>query len=455
MRRISNRAFALLAVLLGFLAGAGILAGSFALYGARWATSRANGHIYTEGAIARAGSVLDRNGVILAQTKNGKRDMPGGAQLRLATLHAVGDPQGFVSTGAHSAFRGDLTGYSRISGIYNLVRYGKGSDVRLTIDSKLCAAARRALNGRKGTVGVYNYKTGEVVCMVSSPSFDPLYKPRDIDTNPAYDAVYLNRLLHGLFTPGSTFKIITAACAMEHMPDIDSREFTCGGKFATGDGYVTCRADHGKLGFEEAMNVSCNSVFARLAVELGDAKLRKTAEALGFNQDYYSGKLPLAISQYPSGARTPLELGWTGVGQHTTLANPCQMLMLMGAIANGGQGAAPRLVLSTITPGGTEMPAGRTKTALRIDPVIASRLRVILRSDVTETYDPTGKKTGNLQLCGKTGTAEVDGKQPHAWFVGFSLQSSTPYAIVVVGENAGSGQAVAFEIAAQVMRTAQ
>ena len=150
--------------------------------------------------------------------------------------------------------------------------------------------------------------------------------------------------------------------------------------------------------------------------------------------------------------RNPLELGWTGVGQHTTLANPCQMLMLMGAIANAGQGTAPRLVVSTTSPGGATIPAGRAKTALRIDPNIAARLRTMLRSDVTNTYDPSGKKTGDLQLCGKTGTAEVDGKQPHAWFVGFALNPDKPYAIVVVGENAGSGQAVAFEIAAKVMR---
>ncbi|MCL2494402.1 MAG: penicillin-binding transpeptidase domain-containing protein [Oscillospiraceae bacterium] len=458
MRRITGRTLALVFILLGFAAGVGILAFSFALNGARWATNRANGHIYTGGAIARAGSVLDRNGVILAETKNKKRDMPGGATLRRATLHAVGDPQGFVSTGAHAAFRGDLTGYSAISGIYNVVRYGRGSDVRLTIDANLCKTAWQALNGRKGTVAVYNYKTGEVLCMVSSPSYDPLNKPKDIDTNKAYDAVYLNRFLHGLFTPGSTFKIITAACAMEHMPDIDNRTFTCTGKYATGEGYVTCREKHGSLGFEKAMNVSCNSVFAQLAVELGEARLKKTAEAMGFNQTYQADKLPLAISRFPPSPgetarpRNPLELGWTGVGQHTTLANPAQMLLLMGAIANGGQGIAPKLVLNTITPNGTTMPASRARVALRIDPTIASRLRVILRSDVTRTYDPSGKKTGDLQLCGKTGTAEVDGKQPHAWFVGFALNPAKPYAIVVVGENAGGGQAVAFEIAAAVMR---
>lgn len=454
MRRISGRVLALALILVLFCTGVGVLGVQFTVYGAQWATNRANGHIYSNGMIARAGAVYDRNGTILAETKDGKRSMPGGASLRKATLHAVGDPQGFVSTGAHTAFRGTLTGYSRVSGIFDLMQYGKGSDITLTIDAQLCKAAWNALNGRKGTVGVYNYKTGEVLCMVSSPSYDPSNKPSNIEGNAAYDAVYLNRFLHGLFTPGSVFKVVTAACAMEHMSDIDSRAFTCKGKYATGDGYVTCRASHGTLNFTEALNVSCNSVFAQLAVELGNAKLQATAGHMGFNALYKTEKIPLAMSQFPTGERTALELGWTGVGQHTTLANPCQMMLLMGAIANGGKGPLPVLIKNTISPAGLTLSRDKAKAGISIDPAIAARLRTMLRADVTETYDTSGKKTGELQLCGKTGTAEVDDGNPHAWFVGFSMNPQTPYAVVVVGENAGSGQGVAFEIAVKVLKAA-
>jgi len=452
MRRITKRLRALLILLLGFGIGLGILAVSFALNGARWATNRANSHIYSGGAIAQAGAIYDRHGVVLAESKNGKREMPGGPTLRKATLHAVGDPQGYVSTGAHAAFRGTLTGYSRTGGIYNLVKYGKGSDVVLTIDAGLSKYAYEALGGRKGAVGVYNYQTGEVLCMVSAPSYDTMNKPRDIDTNPAYDAVYLNRFLHGLFTPGSVFKVVTAYCALEHIPDIDSRTFQCNGGYATGDGMVKCMAKHGTLNFEQALNKSCNSVFAQLALELGDGDLRRTAEKLGFNRVFECERIPLAISIYQGKALAPLDLGWTGIGQGGTLANPCQMMLLMGAIAGGGKGAQPRLIKNTVTPYGLQLPREAGKTALRIDPGICARLQVMLRSNVTHSYDPGGGKTGSLQLCGKTGTAEVDGKQPHAWFVGFSMNPGTPYAIVVVGENAGSGQRVAFEIAAKVLR---
>jgi len=441
MRRITNRVWVLLALTLAFLAGLVILAAGFARSGAQWSTNRANAHIYSEGAISRAGRILDVNGIILAQTQNGKRVLHSSASMRKATLHAVGDPQGFVSTGAHAAFRGRLTGYNSVTGIYNLVRNGKGSDVKLTIGAEVTKAAFNAMNGRKGTVGVYNYKTGDVLCMLSSPNYDPNNKPGDIDTNPAYDAVYLNRLLHGVFTPGSTFKVVTAACALEHIPDIRTREFHCDGGFNTGDGRVICREKHGTINFEKAMNASCNSAFAQMALLVGQANLQVTAIKMGFNQSFRVEKIPTAISHFMTASFTPLELGWAGVGQHTTLANPAQMMMLMGAIANGGKGIAPRLLAEQRL-----LPA---QTAITLDPAIAASLRDLLRSNVTSTYDTSGRRTPGIAMAGKTGTAEVDGKQPHAWFVGFALDA--PYAIVVVGENAGGGLAVAFEIAARVM----
>ena len=441
MRRITNRVWILLALTLAFLAGLVILAAGFAQNGARWATNRANAHIYARGAIARAGRILDVNGVVLAETKNGRRVLHTDPVVRRATLHAVGDPQGFVSTGAHAAFRGRLTGYNRVTGLHQLVQNGEGNDVQLTISADVTRAAHRALNGRSGTVGVYNYKTGDVLCMVSLPNYDPMNKPRNIENNPAYEAVYLNRMLHGLYTPGSTFKVITAACALEHMPNIQSREFRCEGRFGTGDGWVICREKHGRLGFEKAMNVSCNSVFAQIAIEAGQKNLQASAEKMGFNQVFRAEKIPLAISRFQSSAMSNLELGWTGVGQHTTLANPAQMMILMGAIANDGRGIAPRLLAHNRLIS--------SQTALKLDPAIASSLKDIMRSNVTKSFDTSGRRTPGIAMAGKTGTAEVDGKRPHAWFVGFALDM--PYAIVVVGENAGGGLAVAFEIAVKVM----
>ena len=208
--------FALVAI---FLAGVIVLAATFGINAEAWVFKRANKHIYSSGQIVAAGTIYDRNGKVLAQTANGERKYNSSSTVRRATLHAVGDLEGFISTGAHSAFRGELTGYSFLNGVYDLKRNGAGNDITLTIDADLCVTAYNALNGRKGAVGVYNYKTGEILCMVSTPTYDPYYKPTDIDsdTTGKYEAIYLNRFLSGVFTPGSTFKIVTAISALENI----------------------------------------------------------------------------------------------------------------------------------------------------------------------------------------------------------------------------------------------
>jgi len=440
MRRIGKRVFALLPVVGLFFAGLVILATQYGMHGGTWATNRANQHIYQGGAIARAGTIYDRNGVALAETVEGQRRMPGDATLRRATLHAVGDPQGFVATGAHSAFRESLVGFTRAGGLFNLIADERGRDVTLTIDAQLNRIAWEALRGRPGTVGLFNYQTGEVLVMVSSPSYDPTDKPRNMADNPAFEGVYLNRLLQGLYTPGSTFKVITAYAALTHMPEVMTREFRCEGRFATGEGWVTCLSQHGTLGLTRAMDVSCNSVFAQLAVELGEARMQSAAESLGFNQNFRAdGRVPMSVSRYPRAPRNPLELGWGGIGQHTTLANPAHMMMIMGAIANGGRGVAPVLTRDV----GAFSPMLQPRAAIRMDPDIAVQLRTILLASIDDQA-----------IGGKTGTAQVDDGRPHAWFFGFSANPRTPYAVVVVVQNGGGGLAEAFPIARRVMQAA-
>ena len=242
--------FALVAL---FLAGVIVLAATFGINAEAWVFKRANKHIYSSGQIVAAGTIYDRNGKVLAQTVDGERKYNSSSTVRRATLHTVGDLEGFISTGAHSAFRGELTGYSFLNGVYDLKRNGAGNDITLTIDADLCVTAYNALNGRKGAVGVYNYKTGEILCMVSTPTYDPYYKPTDIDsdTTGKYEAIYLNRFLSGVFTPGSTFKIVTAISAIENIPDINSRTFTCTGQYKTSTGIVKCNSVHGKVNFQQ------------------------------------------------------------------------------------------------------------------------------------------------------------------------------------------------------------
>ena len=157
-------------------------------------------------------------------------------------LHAVGDNSSFIATGVQYVYSSKLSGYDFVNGVYNLKKYNRGNDINLTLDADICKTAYQAMDGRKGTIAVYNYKTGEMVCMVSTPSYDPQNKPDDIDDNPdEYEGVYLNRFVSGMYTPGSIFKIVTAISAIENIPDIYSQTFECTGEYATGDGKIICK----------------------------------------------------------------------------------------------------------------------------------------------------------------------------------------------------------------------
>lgn len=460
MKKVSRRAMVLYAVVAAFLIGVGILFFTFFTNADAWSMKKANRHLYTSGALTTAGTIYDANGTVLAETKDGARRYNKNKTVRLATLHVLGDAEGFIATGVHTSYKDELTGYSFIDGIYDLKRYGKGSDMTLTLNADLCAAAYKALAGQKGTVGVYNYKTGEILCTVSAPTYDIQNKPSEEiagDKTGKYEGVYLNRFVSGLYTPGSTFKIITAACAIENMPDIYTRKFTCTGEYKVGGGSVKCNGVHGKETFEQALNHSCNSVFSELAVELGAEKLTATAKALGFNEAGTLGKIRLSKSTFDVSSADALSLGWSGVGQYTTLLNPCHMLTIVGAIAAGGASPEPYLVSKTTSPAGHTTFEAKTKLQTPyFSESTAEQLKALLRSNVKNQYGDG--KFPKMQMCGKTGTAEVSssdaGAKPHAWFVGFSEREDFPLAIVVVVENGGSGAGVAIPVAQKVMQAA-
>ena len=464
MKSISKRAFMLYVLVAFFLAGSGILFGTFYQNADKWAMRRENRHVFSGGALSVAGTITDANGKVLAETKDGKRVYHKNEKIRTATLHVVGDAEGYISTGVQSVYKNALTGYNFTNGVYNIKKYGKGNDMQLTLNADLTVAAYDALGHGKGTVGVYNYKTGELVCVASKPAYDIAHKPAQSiqnDKTGAYDGVYLNRFFQGLYTPGSTFKIVTAASALEHIPNILQQSFSCKGEYPLDGGSVKCMGHHGKLSLERAMNVSCNSAFANIAVQLGNEALTETANRLGFNETHYIGQIKLSKSRFSVDGATKLDLGWAGVGQYTTLLNPCHMLTVVGSIANGGKQSTPYLVEAIKTPNGRMVYSDKTarNKAPEVElfaPDVANQLQRILRSTVQKQYGDG--KFPKMEFCGKTGTAEVSsqdgGKKPHAWFVGYSAREDFPYAIVVVVENGGSGGSVALPVASKVMKKA-
>ncbi len=451
MNKTTKRAYALIPLILLFVAGAIYIVFLFFTKGAVWSSSKANAHLYTSGSLTTAGSVYSSDGKTLAKTADGRRVFNSNQSVRKATLHIVGDPAGIISTGVHSAFKSKLSGYSFVNGIYSLKKYGKGNDLTLALNSKACVTALNSMSGFNGTVGVYNYRTGALLCCVSLPTYDVSYPPSDLTSNPKYDGIFLNRFFSGVYTPGSTFKIITAICALENIPDIESQKFTCAGSMNLGGGKLICMNTHGELTFEQALNKSCNCAFAKIALQLGEAKLNKTAAKLGFNIPLKADGIKLAISTFNAADTSNLNLAWAGVGQYTTLVNPCHLLMIAGAIANGGQGISPYIINEITTQSGISIyKAIKKNSAITIDPVIASKLKRLLRSDVENWYGDS--RFPNMKMCGKTGTAEIDGKESHSWFVGFSLREDFPVAVVVVAENAGSGSGVAMNTANAVLQ---
>lgn len=460
MKTISRRAWILYALVFAFLSGICILFYTFFTNADSWAMKKANRHLYTNSTLTAAGAVTDDTGAVLADSVNGVRVYNEDKTVRTATLHVVGDSEGYIATGVQTSYKDTLTGYNFIDGIYDIKKYGKGNSLQLSVNADLCAEAYTALGKNKGTVGVMNYKTGKLVCVVSKPAYDIQNKPTENinnDKTGAYDGVYLNRFFSGVYTPGSTFKVITAAAAIDNIADIDTQSFKCKGSYSIDGGSVKCMGTHGTVDFEHALNVSCNSAFAQIALQLGTEKLTATTSALGFNQSYTVGNIRLAKSTFNVSNASQLDLGWAGVGQYTTLVNPCHMLMITGAIANGGQAVSPYLVQKITTQTGRATFEAKTEIAQQMFSAnTASHLQELLRSNVKNYYGDG--KFKNLEMCGKTGTAEVSsdegGAKPHAWFVGFSSREDLPYAIVVVVENGGGGSSVAIPVANKTMQKA-
>ena len=449
MRNTTRRTYIIIFLIVAFFAGLGIMLYGFIADGDTWVANRANALIYKGGELTVAGTIYDSDGEVLVSTENGKRKYNQNYNKRLSTLHVVGDSAGYIATGVQTLYRSNLIGYNFIDGIYDTLSSDEGVDIKLTIDADVCAEAYSAMNGNKGTVIVYNYETGEVVCMVSAPTYDPANKPKDIDTNTSgkYNGIYMNRAISGVFTPGSTFKVVTAICAIENIPDLYSRKFKCSGKKAFGKGDVICNGVHGTLDFERALNVSCNSVFSELANEVGKDKLTETVRALGFGKNVTISKAKTVRSTFDVSDSTKLDLGWAGIGQYTTLVNPSQMLMFMGAIANGGKAMTPYLVEES-----SEIVDVKSKvnSNIKLSEETANKIKKLLRSNVKNYY--SDNKFPGLEMCGKTGSAEVSNGRSHAWFTGFSNKKGFPYAIVVCLENGGLGYTHAIPVANRVMQ---
>lgn len=444
MKQLGYRAIMVLCFILMLAGGTALFCTRYVSDGADWAASKVNSGVYEDGKLRR-GMIYDRDGDVLYDAVSGS--YASGGAIRKATLHLVGDRAGNIAASATRLMADRLVGFSPLTG----TAMG-GHDIYLTVESSLCSAAYQALDGRKGAVALYNYKTGEVLCSVSSPTFDPEKPPKDVESNSKYEGVYLNRVFVGLYTPGSIFKIVTTAAALEQIRDIESRSFSCSGSLEMGDHTITCPKAHGEMDFARALAKSCNCVYAQLAVELGAETMEKYFKSAGLGDRMDVSGIKTAAGSYAI-AESDGDLGWSGVGQYQDTVNPATMLRLMGAIANDGVGVTPRLLLKETVESGRTVSTGRSGSTRLWKAETCEALREMMRNNVVVEYG--AEKFGALNVCAKSGTAEVgEEKRPHSWFTGFVDDETLPLAFVVIVENGGSGSAVAGGVAAKLLPAA-
>lgn len=448
MKKLQRRTLFVLLFILALAAGTVVLCAFYVKDGAQWASFYGNQHVYTNGRIA-SGSIQDRNGTMLFDCAEGQYSDD--KTTRISTLHAIGDKQGNINTGAKNLFADQLVGFSLITGTS-----GTGNTIKLTLDANLNNAAYQAMAGRKGVAALYNYETGEVLCMLSTPSFDPADDAEAAKVaagDSSYDGAYLNRFLSGTYTPGSTFKLVTAAAALETLHNEDSFSYTCTGSLTLNGEKITCPSVHGTQDFATALANSCNGAFATLATQVGGKTLEKYAKEAGLTSKVNVNGLNTAAGSFTAGT-SDNDVGWSGVGQYKDLVNPCAELTLMGCIAQGGSAATPRLLKSVTSSKGLPVAHVTTETSkIGWKADTCDKIRTLMHNNVTSNYSKN-LDFGGLNVCAKSGTAEVGTSKPHAWFVGFVEDSAYPYAFVVVVENGGWGSSVAGGVAASLLKAA-
>ncbi|OUM95798.1 MAG: hypothetical protein BAA04_00445 [Firmicutes bacterium ZCTH02-B6] len=387
--------------------------------------------------LASRGGILDRRGEALAET----RPASGGVTRLLlgpvSLSHVVGyvDPR-FGLAGVEAALHADLAGLQR--GLADwwrdpLRRRPEGKDVWLTIDVRVQAAAERALGRRRGAVVALRPATGEVLAMVSYPAFTLEELPRLLEGGTGeVDAPLLNRATQGLYPPGSTFKVLTMAAAIDA-------------------GLVGTQAEVEAL--QRALAASSNEPFVHLGLQLGGRELASAASLVGFGARLLAD-LPQKVSPLPAATREG-DLAQISIGQGELVATPLQMAVVAAAIANGGVAMRPHLVREVRTRD------GRLTRFARVEPLgppafSPSAARAVTEGMVLAVEDGTARQAAvaGVRVAGKTGTAQNPHGEPHAWFIGFAPAFRPEVAVAVVIEGGGSGGRVAAPVGRDVMLAA-
>ena len=342
-----------------------------------------------------------------------------------------------------------MVGFDLVGGVYDAS--GQGGKAELTISSLVQNVALDAMGGRKGTIGVYNYKTGEILCAVTTPTFDPDNVP-DIpaDETGRYDGVYVNRFLRSAYPPGSIFKLVTICAALETVPGIENETFRCYGKLEYGTEAVTCETAHGTQTLKQALANSCNCAFAQIAELVGKKNMVSRVEKYDITEPISFDGVTTVKGNYNIEDTAPVSFAWSCIGQHSDIINPARFMTFVGTIAAGGQGVEPYIVSRVMSGEETTYEASAHKTDRIMSTETAETVKEYMRNNVQSVYGDWNFP--GLNVCAKSGTSELGGdERPNAMFTGFVDDERYPLAFIVVVENGGYGSHTCVPIISRVL----
>ena len=389
------------------------------------------------------GSILDREGMVLSYSEKDEEKNKRFYPYKELYSHIIGySYRQYGKTGLEKEYNNellDLDEDNALKEIKNLVLpTSQGNDLKLTISHSLQEKSRNLLKGKKGSIITMNPKNGEVYSMVSLPDFDV----SDLDNNwksiiEKEDSPLINRGTQGLYAPGSIFKIVNTVAILETF-GIETN-YNCTGettidgkKFSDYKGVA-----HGDLDLKGAFKNSCNPYFAEKALLIGKEKLGETASKFMLNEEI-EFDLPVKQSKfdYKKGLDDP-SIAASAIGQGEVVVTPMNMLLMASAIANDGEMVKPILVREVINKNGTTIKRNRTET---ISEVIKENINLEVKEMMREVVvSGTGKNASikNVEVSGKTGTAENSSGKSHSWFIGFAPYDDPKVSVVVVLEEEG------------------
>lgn len=417
------------------------------------------------------GTIYDRNDKPLTKSERinaetQKREYTGG-ELFAHVLGYVDIKYGI--TGLERKYDEELMSTDIKDNVKNLLlNKGKteekiGNSLKTTLDFETQKKAYDMLGDNKGAVVALNPKTGEILAMVSKPSFNP-NNLQEIwaDINKDKNFPLINRASAGLYPPGSTFKTITAISALENIPGIKNRTFEDNGSLYISKDYSLHNFSGevlGSLSFKDAFTHSSNVVFGSLGLELGNDKLKQTAEKFYFNKEIPADGIPVEASKFPTLKNYEKgSIAQSAIGQSSDLASPLQMAVVTSTIANNGTMMKPYLVKDVVTSKGQLVKSIQPESLGQIISAdTANTMKDFMKSVVQEGTGVNAAIEG-IEVGGKTGTADhqYEGKDapPHSWFIGFAPYNDPQVAVAVIVEDGGQGGKAAARIASEVMRTA-